>query len=69
MTDKAEASDLDTLCSSLLADLKPLPTAGPEGLAMMLNAISWAFIRAGHSDVGGHISRRATYAFAMMVGK
>ncbi len=58
---------LDDMSKSLLIDLKSLETSGPESLALMLNAISLAFVRAGQRDVAEYISRRATYTFATMV--
>jgi hypothetical protein len=58
---------LDDMSKSLLIDLKTLHTEGPEALALMLNAISLAFVRGGQRDVAEYISRRATYTFATMV--
>jgi hypothetical protein len=57
---------LEDMSKSLLFDLKALETSGPESLALMLNAISLAFVRAGQRDVAEYISRRATYTFATM---
>ena len=62
-----EPSDLDVMCDGLMADLKSLDTHGPQTLALLLNGIAIAFVKAGRPDVGAYISRRATYTFATMV--